>query len=109
MQNILGDIFSSFTIYMDKPFEVGDFIIVGDVMGTVEKIGLKTTRIKALQADRITRLFAIAVGAIFDALQGRFERSHANLVFRSTVRPEQSPDSAPGRCRSQAWRSRSIS
>jgi len=53
LQNILGDIFSSFSIYIDKPFEVGDFIIVGDHQGTVKRIGLKTTRIQALQGEEI--------------------------------------------------------
>lgn len=53
IQNILGDIFSSFSLYLDKPFEVGDFIIVGEHMGTVKKIGLKTTRIEALQGEEI--------------------------------------------------------
>jgi small-conductance mechanosensitive channel len=52
-QNILGDLFSSFSIYFDKPFEIGDFIIVGDHMGTVKKIGLKSTRIQALQGEEI--------------------------------------------------------
>ncbi|MBU0974220.1 mechanosensitive ion channel family protein [Patescibacteria group bacterium] len=53
MQNILGDLFSSFSIYFDKPFEVGDYIVLGDESGTVEKIGIKTTRIKALQGEEI--------------------------------------------------------
>ena len=53
LQNILSDMFSSFSIYIDKPFEIGDFIIVGDHMGTVKKIGLKTTRIEALQGEEI--------------------------------------------------------
>lgn len=53
LQNILGDLFSSFAIYFDKPFKVGDFIIVGDKMGTVEKIGIKTTRVRALQGEEI--------------------------------------------------------
>lgn len=53
IQNILGDIFSSFSIYLDKPFEVGDYIIIGDHQGTVKKIGLKTTRIEALQGEEI--------------------------------------------------------
>jgi small-conductance mechanosensitive channel len=52
-QNILGDLFSSFVIYFDKPFVVGDFIVVGDKVGTVEKIGIKTTRIKALNGEEI--------------------------------------------------------
>ncbi len=53
LQNILGDLFSSFAIYLDKPFEIGDFIIVGEHMGIVEKIGIKTTRIRALQGEEI--------------------------------------------------------
>lgn len=52
-QNILGDLFSSLAIYLDKPFAIGDFIIVGDTMGTVKHIGIKTTRIKALAGEEI--------------------------------------------------------
>jgi len=53
LQNILGDLFSSFTIYFDKPFVVGDFIVTGKHAGIVKKIGLKTTRIQALQGEEI--------------------------------------------------------
>ena len=53
VQNILGDIFSSFSIYFDKPFAVGDFITVGEHMGTVKKIGMKSTRLEALQGEEI--------------------------------------------------------
>lgn len=53
VQNILSDVFSSFSIYFDKPFEVGDFIIVGNEMGTVQRIGLKTTRLLALQGEEL--------------------------------------------------------
>ena len=53
LQNVLEDLFSSFAIYFDKPFTIGDFIIVGDQMGVVEKIGIKTTRIRALQGEEI--------------------------------------------------------
>lgn len=53
LQNILADLFSSFAIYLDKPFTVGDFIIVGDKMGTVSQIGIKTTRLTALQGEEI--------------------------------------------------------
>lgn len=52
-QNILTDLFSSFAIYFDKPFIIGDFIAVGDKKGTVEKIGIKTTRIKSPQGEEI--------------------------------------------------------
>jgi small-conductance mechanosensitive channel len=50
-QNILGDLFASLSILLDKPFEVGHFIIVGEYLGTVEKIGLKTTRIRSLSGE----------------------------------------------------------
>ena len=53
LQNILSDIFSSLSIYFDKPFKVGDFIIVGADMGVVTKVGIKTTRILALQGEEI--------------------------------------------------------
>jgi small-conductance mechanosensitive channel len=53
VQNIVGDLFSSFCIIFDKPFEVGDFIIVGDFMGVVENIGIKTTRLTSLGGEQL--------------------------------------------------------
>lgn len=53
VQNILGDLFASLAIAVDKPFEVGDFIVVGSVSGTVQVIGLKTTRIRSLQGEQV--------------------------------------------------------
>jgi small-conductance mechanosensitive channel len=50
-QAMLGDAFSSFAIALDKPFEIGDFVIVGDFQGTVEHIGLKTTRIRSISGE----------------------------------------------------------
>ncbi|HEY9046722.1 MAG TPA: mechanosensitive ion channel family protein [Ohtaekwangia sp.] len=52
-QNILGDLFNYFVIFFDRPFEVGDFIIVDDKMGTIEYIGLKTTRVRSLSGEQI--------------------------------------------------------
>ena len=52
-QAVLGDAFSSFAIFMDKPFTVGDFIIVGDLLGTVEHVGFKTTRIRSLGGEQL--------------------------------------------------------
>ena len=53
LQNILGDIFACFSIFMDKPFKPGDFIIVGPDMGTVNKIGIKSTRIETLEGQEL--------------------------------------------------------
>ena len=52
-QNILGDLFSSLSIVLDKPFVVGDFIIVDNILGTVEYVGLKSTRIAALGGEQV--------------------------------------------------------
>lgn len=52
-QNILGDLFNYFVIFFDRPFEVGDFIIVDDKMGTIEYIGVKTTRIRSLSGEQL--------------------------------------------------------
>ncbi len=53
LQNILSDAFSALTIYFDRPFEIGDFIVVGDYSGTVKKIGIRSTRIQLLQGEEL--------------------------------------------------------
>ena len=53
LKSILGDLFSSFAIFFDKPFRVGDFIVVGEHLGVVESIGIKSTRLRALQGEEI--------------------------------------------------------
>lgn len=53
VQSILGDLFASLSIVLDKPFVVGDFIIVDGVLGTVEHIGLKTIRLRSLDGEQI--------------------------------------------------------
>lgn len=50
-QNILGDLFASLSIIVDKPFVIGDFITVGQDAGRVEKIGMKTTRVRSLTGE----------------------------------------------------------
>ena len=52
-QNILGDLFASLSIMLDKPFVVGDFIIIDEYLGSVEYIGLKTTRIRSLSGEQL--------------------------------------------------------
>jgi small-conductance mechanosensitive channel len=53
LQNVLGDLFASLSIAMDKPFVVGDTIKVGDLSGTVEHVGLKTTRVKSITGEQL--------------------------------------------------------
>jgi small-conductance mechanosensitive channel len=53
LQNVLSDAFSAFSIYFDKPFEIGDYIVVGEYSGTVTKIGIKSTRVQLLQGEEL--------------------------------------------------------
>lgn len=53
LQNVLGDLFASLSIAIDKPFLVGDFIIVDNLMGTVRHVGLKTTRVQSVSGEEL--------------------------------------------------------
>jgi small-conductance mechanosensitive channel len=53
LQNVLGDAFSAFSIFFDRPFEIGDFIVIGDDAGTVTHVSMKSTRIKLLQGEEL--------------------------------------------------------
>lgn len=52
-QSVLGDLFSYFIIFFDRPFEVGDFIIIDDYMGSIEHIGIKTTKVRSLGGEQL--------------------------------------------------------
>ncbi len=77
VQNILGDLFASLSIVVDKPFVIGDFIIVDNYMGTVENVGLKTTRIRSLDGEQI-------VFSNSDLLKTRL-RNYKRMVERRVV------------------------
>ena len=79
VQNILGDLFASLTIVLDKPFVIGDSITVGDYSGTIENIGLKTTRVRSVTGEQL--IFPNS-----DLLQSRirnFKRMHERRVILS--------------------------
>ena len=89
VQNILGDLFASLSIVIDKPFVVGDFIIVDDYMGSVEHVGLKTTRIRSLGGEQI--IFSNS-----DLLKSRtrnYKRMYERrIVFKFGVTYQAKPD-----------------
>jgi small-conductance mechanosensitive channel len=82
VQNVLGDLFASLSIVLDKPFVIGDFIIVDNFLGSIEHIGLKTTRVRSLSGEQL--IFANS-----DLLQSRirnFKRMYERrVVFSLTV------------------------
>ena len=53
LQNVLGDLFASLAIALDRPFVVGDFLAVDNLLGSVENIGIKTTRLRSLDGEQI--------------------------------------------------------
>ena len=77
VQSILGDLFASITILLDKPFVVGDMITVGDFSGTIENIGIKTTRVRSVSGEQV--IFSNA-----DLLQSRI-RNFKRLYERRVV------------------------
>jgi small-conductance mechanosensitive channel len=89
VQNILGDLFASLSIVIDKPFVAGDFIIVDSFMGTVEHIGLKTTRVRSLDGEQI--IFSNS-----DLLKGRIKNykrmRERRVVFPFKVRYDTAPE-----------------
>jgi small-conductance mechanosensitive channel len=74
LQGILGDLFASLTIIFDKPFAVGDYIQVGDLAGTVQHVGLKSTRIRASSGEQLVFSNADLLGSRIRNFQSRQER-----------------------------------
>lgn len=89
LQSILGDIFCSVAIVLDKPFVVGDFIIVDNLLGTVENIGIKTTRLRSLSGEQIVFSNADLIGSRVRNYKRMFER---RIIFTFGVVYETSPE-----------------
>lgn len=82
VQNILGDVFASLAIALDKPVVIGDFIVVGDVMGTVERVGLKTTHLRSLSGELVVLANADLLNSRIRNYKRMFER---RVLFRFGV------------------------
>lgn len=90
-QTILGDLFASLSIAIDKPFEVGDFIVTGSIAGSVENIGVKTTRIRSLGGEQIV----ISNTELLKQTISNYKRLHTRrIVFGFGVTYETPPDLA---------------
>lgn len=82
-QNIMGDLFNYFVIFFDKPFEVGDAINVDDKNGTIEYIGLKTTRLRSLTGEQVI----IANSDLTQSRVHNFKRQESRrIAFTLSVR-----------------------
>ena len=74
VQNILGDLFASLSIVLDKPFEVGDFIVVDGLRGTIERVGIKSTRVRSLDGELLVFANADLLKSRIRNFQRMFER-----------------------------------
>jgi small-conductance mechanosensitive channel len=89
VQNILGDLFASLSIVVDKPFVIGDFVVVDEFSGTVEYVGLKTTRVRSLSGEQIV----FSNGDLLKARIRNYKRMYERrIVFHFGVLYQTSPD-----------------
>jgi small-conductance mechanosensitive channel len=89
-QGVLGDLFNYFVILFDRPFETGDFIIFEGKLGTVERIGIKTTRIRALSGEE---LIVANSGLTGTQVHNYARMENRRVVFTFGVRYETKPES----------------
>ena len=96
LQNILGDLFASAAIVLDKPFMVGDFIVVGEHAGTVEKVGLKTTRVRSLSGEQLVFSNALLLNAQLRNFKRMNERRIAFAIGVTYETPLEKLRALPG-------------
>lgn len=89
LQNVLGDLFASLSIVFDKPFVIGDYVQVGTFRGTVEHVGLKTTRIRALTGEQLVFSNSDLLSSRIQNFKSRNER---RVLFMLGVTYDTSPD-----------------
>ena len=82
LQNILGDLFASLSITLDRPFVVGDFLILNDYLGAVEHIGIKSTRLRSLSGEQIVISNADLLGS---RIRNYGRMNERRVVFATTV------------------------
>jgi small-conductance mechanosensitive channel len=90
-QNILGDLFASVSIALDKPFEVGDAIASGSVSGTVEHVGLKTTRLRSPSGEQIV---VSNTELIKDSLKNYKRMQTRRIEFKFGITYDATPEQA---------------
>lgn len=89
VQSVLGDLFASLSIVLDKPFVVGDFIVVDNLRGEVERVGIKTTRIRSLDGE----LLVFANGDLLKSRIRNFQRMRERrILFTVGVTYQTSPE-----------------
>lgn len=95
-QSVLADLFSYFSILFDRPFEIGDFLIVGDMVGTVEHVGIKTTRLRSISGEE---LIASNTDLTSSRIQNFRRMRRRRIVFKLGITyetPQNTVETVPG-------------
>lgn len=88
-QDTLKNFFGSINIVLDRPFQVGDWIKVGDVEGTVETVGLRSSRIRTFYNSEVTIPNAELMNARIDNMgRRRYRRLRVNVTVAYATPPE---------------------
>jgi len=96
LQGVLGDLFASLTIVFDRPFAVGDYIQVGELAGTVQHVGLKSTRILAVTGEQLVFSNADLLGSRIRDFQSCQERRCAFTLGVTYDTPQEKLARIPG-------------
>jgi small-conductance mechanosensitive channel len=99
VQNVLGDLFASLTIALDKPFVIGDTITVDQLTGTVEEIGLKTTRVRALSGELLIFSNTDLLKARIRNYRGQIQRRVTFTIGVDVATPPDVAERIPGMIR----------
>lgn len=95
-QNILGDLFASLSIVLDKPFVLGDFLVVGSQKGSVETIGLKTTRLRSLTGEQLVVSNADLLNSRISNFGRLYERRASFSIGVTYQTPREALERVPG-------------
>ena len=96
LQSVLGDLFSSLSIVFDKPFVIGDYISVDEFRGTVEHVGLKTTRIRSLTGEQLVFSNSDLLNSRISNFKHRTERRISFTVGVTYDTPPDKLEAIPG-------------
>lgn len=99
LQNVFSDLFASLSIVFDKPFVIGDFVIVGDHLGVVENVGLKTTRIRSLSGEQLVFSNSDLLGSRIRNFGRMYERRVVFNIGVTYQTPQDKLEAIPGMIR----------
>lgn len=96
VQNVLGDLFASLSIVLDRPFVIGDFLVVGDFKGRVEHVGLKTTRLRSVTGEQLVLGNGDLLGSRIRNLGRMGDRRGAFTIGVTYDTPRETLEAIPG-------------